>query len=170
MDTALNKKHSGTETEKEYEIIHLEKTKKGCGLCEKYSSTKAAGNNNIAVMSCEGGCLRGEISRRVANSLCFNYYPEKTARVCLGGAFTKDTGQRNMVRSAARVIALEGCSIDCASRMMNGVIPNLEPEVIHVDKYYTFNTTLFAINEVSEEELEKYTTEAVSKIKEIIAL
>jgi len=168
MDATNNTKQTVPVTEKEYEVIHLEKTKKGCGLCEKYSSSKAEENGLIAVMSCEGACLRGEISRRVANKICFEDSKENIARVCLGGAFTKDTGQRNMVRSAKRVIALEGCFIECASRMMKGVIPNLAPEVILVDKYYTFDKNLFAINDVSEDELIKYSNEATSNIKKLI--
>jgi uncharacterized metal-binding protein len=157
--------NAGTFSEKEYELIHLEKTKVVCGLCESFSTAKAEQKNLIAVMSCEGACLRGEVSRRVANELCFKDYPEETARVCLGGAFTKDTGQRNMVRKAERVISLEGYAIQCASRMMKGVINDLKPEIILVDKYYIFDKNLFAINEVTEEELEKYSAEAAGKIK-----
>lgn len=153
---------------KEFEIIHLEKTKKSCSLCEDFAQTKSQQNDLVAIMSCEGACLRGEVSRRVANKLCFEELPEKTARVCLGGAFTKDTGQRNMVRSAKRVIALEGCLIECASRMMNGVIPELNPEIILVDKHYKFDANLFAINDVTEEELEKFSEEAVKNIKQLI--
>lgn len=170
MGTVINTQNSGTGREKEYEIIHLEKTTKVCGLCEKYSSSKTAENDLIAVMSCEGACLRGEVSRRVANSICFEDSKENTARICLGGAFTKDTGQRNMVRSAKRVVALEGCFIECASRIMKGVIPNLKPEVIIVDKYYAFNKNLFAINDVSENELARYSTEATDNIRKIIGV
>lgn len=157
-------------SQKEYEIIHLEKTKKACGLCESYSSEKSSNKDLIAVLSCEGGCLRGEVSRRVANKVCFEEYPEITARVCLGGAFTKDTGQRNMVRGAGRVIAIEGCPIECASRMMKGVIPNLNPEIIILDKYYTFNKNLFAINDVSDEELNRFSQEAAANIQNILGI
>ncbi len=152
-------------SEIDFEIIHLEKTKRVCGLCETFSSSKAQQKNLVAVMSCEGACLRGEVSRRVANKLCFEEYPDTTARVCLGGAFTKDTGQRNIVRKAERVIALEGCLIECASRMMKGVIPELKPEIIFVDRYYKFDKNLFAINEVNEDEMEKFATEALNNIK-----
>jgi uncharacterized metal-binding protein len=168
MDTTILEKQPVVETEKEYELIHLEKTKKACGLCEKFSSAKAAENDLIAVMSCEGACLRGEISRRVANKISFEDSKENIARVCLGGAFTKDAGQRNMVRLAKRVIALEGCLIECASRMMKGVIPELNVEIIFVDKYYNFDKNLFAINDVTENELVNYAEEALYNIKKLI--
>lgn len=164
MDTIINSKP----LEKEYEVIHIEKTKKTCGLCEKYTSSKAENKDLIAVMSCEGACLRGEIARRVANKLCFEEMPEDSARVCLGSAFTKDTGQRNMVRSAKKVIALEGCSIECGTRMMKGVLNDFSPEVIFVDRYYDFNKKLFAINEASEEELKKFTNDATANIKKLL--
>jgi hypothetical protein len=47
---------------------------------------------------------------------------------CLGGAFTKDSGQRNLVRRANKTIAIEGCFISCSSRMMKGVLPGLRPK------------------------------------------
>ncbi len=167
---STNQNLSNSSTAKEYEIIRLEKTKKSCSLCEDFASEKSAKNNLVAIMSCEGACLRGEISRRVANSLCFEEYTEKTARVCLGGAFTKDTGQRNMVRSAKRVIALEGCLINCASRMMEGVINELTTELIQVDKFYKFDKKHFAINDVTEDEITNYTKEAISNIKKILEI
>ena len=168
METTINPKQTNTQGEKDYELIQLEKTKKICGLCEQYCSSKTSQNDLVAVMSCEGACLRGEVSRRVANKLCFEEFPENTARVCLGSAFTKDTGQRNMVRNAKRVIALEGCTIECASRMMKSVLPDLKPEVVLVDKYYNFDKKLFAINEATEEELLAYSNEAACNIKKII--
>lgn len=135
----------------EYETLTIEKTKNSCRLCEDYAASQAS--KPVAVMSCEGACLRGEVARRAANILCYELAPEKTARICLGGAFTKDTGQRNLVRNAPRVVALEGCLIDCASRMMRGAIPGLEAEVIEADKLYEFDRNLFGIDEMSEEEM-----------------
>ena len=168
MDTNKCNQNQPGSSSKEYEIIRLEKTKKVCGLCETYSSSKSENKDLVAIMSCEGACLRGEVSRRAANKLCFDMYPEQTARLCLGGAFTKDTGQRNMVRSAKRVIALEGCPIECASRMMKGVIPDFNPEIVLVDKFYNFNKNLFAINDATEEELIKYSEEAAANINNVI--
>jgi len=106
----------------EYETVRIEKTKNVCPMCEDYSRAQAA--KPIVVMSCEGACLRGEVARRAANLICYTLAPEKTVRLCLGGAFTKDTGQRGLARNGSRIIALEGCFIECASRMMKGVIPS----------------------------------------------
>lgn len=139
------------QTSATHETVTIEKTRKSCSLCEDYAASQAS--KPVAVMSCEGACLRGEVARRAANILCYELAPEKTARICLGGAFTKDTGQRNLVRNAPRVVALEGCLIECASRMMKGAISGLNAEVIQADKLYEFDRELFGIDEMSEEEM-----------------
>lgn len=149
-----------------YETILIEKTKNVCPMCENYS--KANSGKEVAIMSCEGACLRGEISRQTANLICYSLAKEKTVRICLGGAFTKDTGQRNLVRSASRVFALEGCFINCASRMMQGVIPELKPEVVIVDRLYDFDRKLFGIDEMPQEEILKHSNTAANKILELL--
>lgn len=145
-----------------YETVLLEQTHNVCPMCEDYAKKQAS--KPVAIMSCEGACLRGEVARRAANLICHSLAPEKTVRVCLGGAFTKDTGQRNLVRKAKRVIALEGCFINCSSRMMKGVISELEPEVIVADKLYDFDRTLFGIDEMSEDKIKIHSQEVAMKV------
>lgn len=94
----------------EFEIVKMEKTSNACPMCESYAKEQAS--KPIAIMCCEGGCLRGEIARQAANLVCHRMAPDKTVRVCLGGAFTKNTGQRNLVRNAKELVALEGCFIE----------------------------------------------------------
>ncbi len=130
------------------ELVRIRKTDRSCALCEDYA--KEHGDKPIAVLSCEGACLRGEISRLTANAVC-RMLPEKTVRICLGGAFTKDTGQRGLVRNASRVVALEGCPIECASRMMEGVLPERAFEVIHTDRLARFDKGLFGIDALSHD-------------------
>jgi uncharacterized metal-binding protein len=93
------------------------------------------------------------VARQAANFLCHSLAPNQTVRICLGGAFTKDTGQRSLVRNAPRVIALEGCFLNCSSRMMRGVISDLEPEIIIADRLYNFDRRLFGIDEMLPEEI-----------------
>jgi uncharacterized metal-binding protein len=147
---------------RDYETVRIEKTGNVCPFCEDYAKDQAS--KPVAIMSCEGACLRGEVARRAANIICHSLAPDKTVRICLGSAFTKDTGQRNLVRKAKRVIALEGCFINCSSRMMKGVIEELEPEVMIADKFYSFNRSLFGINEMSEDEINTHSQEVAKKI------
>ena len=96
-------------------------------------------------MCCEGACLRGEVARRASSLLCHRLAPEKTVRLCLGGAFTKDSGQRRLVKGASRVIAVEGCFLECATRTMEGVVPDLPAEVVIADKLYEFDRRLDSV-------------------------
>ncbi|MGE5412112.1 MAG: putative zinc-binding protein, partial [Clostridiales bacterium] len=87
----------------DYESIKIQKTRNICPMCEDYA--KAQVTKPVVIMSCEGACLRGEVSRQAANIVCHSLLPETTVRLCLGGAFTKDGGQRNLVRNAQKVVA-----------------------------------------------------------------
>jgi uncharacterized metal-binding protein len=145
-----------------HETIRIRKTKAGCGLCEDYAAREAT--KPIVVMSCEGACLRGELARLTANYLCDDLAPERTARLCLGGAFTKDTGQRNLARRASRVLAVEGCPIACATRMMEGVLPDLKPEVFLIPNLTRFDPSLFSIKEMPEEERKRQSFQAAAEI------
>lgn len=158
---------SGCETnENDFELVKIEKTRNVCSMCEDFAKEQIEKKTPVAVMSCEGACLRGEIARQAANLICFKHLPQKTARICLGGAFTKNTGQRNLVRTAPSVISLEGCPIECGARMMKGVISGLKPEVVMVDRLVDFDKKLFAINDLPEEKIKELAQDAANKIIE----
>ena len=146
----------------EYETVQIEKTANVCPLCEDYAKRQAS--KPVVVMSCEGGCLRGEVARRAANLLTFELAPEKTARLCLGGAFTKETGQRALARNARRVIAIEGCFIECATRMIKGVVPRLNPEVIIADRLYDLDRKLFGIDEMPDAQIDAHAREVANAV------
>ncbi len=146
----------------EFETVTIQKTDKVCPMCEEYARREAS--KPVVVMACEGACLRGEIARQAANILCFELAPEKTARLCLGGAFTKDTGQRQLARNAPKLLAIEGCFIECATRMMKGVAPGLAPEVVIADRLCDFDRRLFGINEMPEGEIRQHAREVAEKI------
>lgn len=139
------------EKKPDHEVVRIEKVEAGCSLCEDYAEKQKG--KPVAVMSCEGACLRGEISRQAANILCHALAPGKTVRICLGGAFTKNTGQRGLVRNAPRLLALEGCPINCSSRMMRGAIEGLTPEIVHTDQLCEFDRKLFGLDEMPPEEI-----------------
>ena len=102
------------------------------------------------------------MARRAANLLTSELAPEKTARLCLGGAFTKDTGQRALARNASRVVAIEGCFIKCATRMMKGVVPGLNPEVVIADRLYDFDRKLFGIDEMPDAQISAHAREVAN--------
>ena len=137
-----------------YIVARMKKTANVCPMCEDYAARNR--EKKIAVMCCEGACLRGEVARQAANILCHELLPDKTARRCLGGAFTKETGQRTLVKNAWCVLAVEGCFINCASRMMGGVIDGLKTEVVVADRLYEFDRSLFGIDELPKAEIEAH--------------
>ena len=147
----------------EYEVVHIAKTPNYCGLCDDYAQSQAS--KPVAVLCCEGGCLRGDVARQAANHLCHVLLPTQTVRICLGGAFTKDSGQRDLVRHAAKVLALEGCAVDCATRMMQGVV-DTPISVICVDELYEFDRSLFGINELPEAEIKRHGISVATQIAE----
>jgi uncharacterized metal-binding protein len=156
----------GNEKKASHEVVQIEKTKNSCGLCEEYAEREQA--KPVAVLCCEGACLRGEIARQAANLLCHELLPEQTVRICLGGAFTKDTGQRALVRNAPRVVALEGCHINCASRMMQGVLGELTPEVIVTDRLCDFDRQLFGSNELPPAEIAGLARTVAGKVAQLL--
>lgn len=137
------------------ENINIEVMEDSCYVCEDYSELHSTNPSKIAIISCEGACARGEVSRLAANIIAHKLSPDNTVRICLGAAFTKDAGQRNLVRRADKVIVIEGCFINCASRMMEGVLSELNPIVIDASSIYNVDLP-FGINEVNEDEIKKY--------------
>lgn len=157
---------SNAESNDGHEVVRIEKTKNNCRPCEDDAERQKS--KPVAVMSCEGACLRGEVARQAANILCHSLAPEKTARICLGSAFTKDTGQRALVRNATQVIALEGCFINCSSRMMNAAIDGITPEVIVTDRLYDFDRRLFGIYEMPPEQIQAHAHVVAQKIADTL--
>ena len=151
----------------DFEIIRLERPVGSCRLCEDYAAREAG--KPIVVMACEGACLRGELARLAANLICETLAPERTARLCLGGAFTKDTGQRALARNAARLVAIEGCPVACGSRMMKAVLPGLEPEIHWIHKLTHFDPSLFSASEMPEPERKRQAASAAEAILAALA-
>lgn len=160
--TSCCKSNKSEEKSDEYEVARMAKARNHCRLCDDYAERQRA--KPVAVLCCEGACLRGEVARQAANILCHTLAPAETARICLGGAFTKESGQRDLVRKAPRLLALEGCSVNCASRMMQGVIDGLEAEVILVDRLYDFDRKLFGIEELAPAEVQAHARSVAEKI------
>ncbi len=151
----------------EFETVQIKKTSKVCPMCEDYARQHA--DKAVIVMSCEGACLRGEVARRASNLLCHTLAPDKTVRLRLGGALTKDGGQRALVKGSARVVAVEGCFLECASRMMKGVVPELAAEVVIADRLYNFDRHLFGIDDMPEEEINEHAGEVANSLLAMIS-
>ncbi len=147
----------------DYETIRIAKVTGKCPACEDYAEKNSTNPPKIVVMACEGACSRGEVARRAANMVAHRLARDETVRICLGGAFTKDTGQRNLVRRARKVIAIEGCFINCSSRMMEGVLPELKPAIVRADLIYDLDLP-FGIDEVPDEMFTVYAHKVAEQV------
>jgi uncharacterized metal-binding protein len=147
----------------EYETVRIEKVTGKCPACEDYAELNSTTPPKIAVMACEGACARGEVARRAANMVAHRLARDETVRICLGGAFTKDTGQRNLVRKADKVIAIEGCFINCSSRMMAGVLPEVHPILVRADQIHEVDLP-FGINDVPDEMFTVYAYKVAEQV------
>lgn len=141
-----------------FEVLQLEKTEVTCRLCEDFAEN-ALKSKTTAIVGCDGACVQGEIARRMANHLAYNKNPEEYARICLGSAITKDTGQRKLIRNLKNLIVIEGCSVKCGSRLVKAVVPRTDIKVELISSYCDWDKSLFGMNEISHLELEKIATE-----------
>jgi uncharacterized metal-binding protein len=141
----------GGKKSEDFETISIRTTEASCGLCERY--VEARRDRRYAVVSCEGACLRGEISRQAANALCHELAPAQTVRICSGSALTKDSGQRSLLRDAAQVLLLEGCPVACASRSLGAVVPQMNKRVFDTSTMADFDESLFGIDELEPEKI-----------------
>ncbi|MFQ5834258.1 MAG: putative zinc-binding protein [Candidatus Thorarchaeota archaeon] len=108
-------------------------------------------NGTIPVLSCEGGCIRGEIARRAANIVARE---KNFGRACHGELFTVPySGISRWMRSADRIVLIDSCFLRYHGRIMENFIQKdrlieFNP-LFHYKKY----TDLFDTDSVPEEEL-----------------
>ncbi|MGE5404893.1 MAG: putative zinc-binding protein [Candidatus Saccharibacteria bacterium] len=92
-----------------------------------------------AVISCEGGCIKGEVARVAANILAYQLKRDDCVRICLGDAATGNSGMCELVQRAPDVIAIEGCHLACGTAILRTRIPDLKTTVIDASSIYTYD-------------------------------
>jgi len=99
--------------------IEVEATKAVCPLGEVVG-TQMIAEGQIPVISCEGGCFRGEIAR-VAAHLVSKEKPY--SRGCHGEMFTAPrSAMADWARKANKVIVIDGCFMRCHGRIMKNIV------------------------------------------------
>lgn len=104
----------------------------------------------IPVLACEGGCIRGEIARLVANIVAKE---GPFARACHAETFTvPDSAIAQWVKSAGKVVVIDGCFLVCHGRILKELVG--EDHMIHFDilPFYKKYTDVFDIDDVPETE------------------
>ncbi len=98
--------------------IEVEEMKAVCPLGEVVGDRMIA-EDRIPVISCEGGCFRGEIARLAAHMVSRE---RPYARGCHGEMFTAPgSAMAEWARKADKVVVIDGCFMRCHGRMMTNV-------------------------------------------------
>jgi uncharacterized metal-binding protein len=116
---------------------------------------EATGRSNIAeskipVLSCEGACIRGEITRLAANIVS----KEKSyGRGCHGELITvPDSAIARWIRSAEKVVLIDGCFLRCHGRILETMIDADKLVQFDALSHYNRYTDKFDYEDVPEKE------------------
>ena len=123
-----------------------------------------------ALFTCESACVRSDVAKLVAKEVCHRLPPERLVRLELDDAAAKKPCQRALIRRFARATVLEGCSIQCASRLLHDLLPNVDLEVIPVDQFYKLEGNPFVIEDIKLPKRTKIIAQAAEGILEALML
>lgn len=144
----------------------------GARICpegKRYVEKALAGPPKIAVMACEGGCIKGEVARVAANVLAYQLERENAVRICLGDAVTGDSGFSELVKRAPKTIVIEGCFLNCGTNIMKTRMPDFDPIIIEAIRLYSFDRNkYFEIFDIPRDEIEQYAKKIAEYIQQTI--
>jgi len=133
-----------------------------CSIGEKVARTNLE-MKEIPVLSCEGACIKGEISRLAAN------YLSKVSgykRGCHGEFFTvPGSGIARWIHESDKVVCIDGCFLKCHYRILQNIIP--EGKILSFDalSYHKRYQDVYDIDDVSEDERKSVAQEVSEKIR-----
>jgi hypothetical protein len=132
--------------------VEVQKTDGHCPIGETVGKRNIA-EGRIPVLSCEGGCIRGEIARLAANMISKE---AGFARGCHGELVTvPDSAIARWIRGAEKVVLIDGCFLCCHGRVLGGLLNNEQLVQFDALKVYKKYTDVFDIDEVPEQEREE---------------
>lgn len=144
--------------------IEVESMKAVCPLGELVGAQMIA-ENKIPVISCEGGCFRGEVARLAAHLVGKH---EPFMRGCHGEMFTAPkSAMANWAQKAEKVIVIDGCFMRCHGRIMNNIID--EKNMVQFDALSIYNknnkyTDIMLYDDVPEEERKELAQTVAEKV------
>ncbi len=129
--------------------LEVGETNKTCPVGEKVGKRNMA-EGKIPVLSCEGGCIRGEIARVAANLVVKE---EPYRRGCHGELLAvSHSAVAQWIKTADKVVLIDGCFLRCHGRIMKNLLG--EENLVQFDalSHYKKYTDLFDIDSVPEAE------------------
>jgi uncharacterized metal-binding protein len=144
--------------------IQVEGEKAVCPLGEVVGK-KMVAEERIPVISCEGGCFRGEIARVAAHMVAKE---EPYSRGCHGEIFTAPrSAMAEWARKANKVIVIDGCFMHCHGRIMKNVVGH--ENMIQFDALPIYNkdnkyTDIMLVDEIPEAQRKDLARQVADKI------
>jgi uncharacterized metal-binding protein len=144
--------------------LEVEGIKAVCPLGEVVGN-KMIAEERIPVISCEGGCFRGEIARVAAHIVAKE---EPYSRGCHGEMFTAPrSAMAEWARKANKVVVIDGCFMHCHGRIMKNVVGH--ENVIQFDALPMYNkerkySNTMLVDEVPEAERKDLARQVAEKI------
>ena len=144
--------------------IQVEQMKAACPLGEVVGN-KMIAEDKIPVISCEGGCFRGEIARLAAHIVAGK---EPYARGCHGEMFTAPhTAMAAWAGKAKKVVVIDGCFMHCHGRIMKNIVG--PDRMIQFDALPMYNkarkySDTMVVDEVPESERKALARQVADKV------
>lgn len=141
--------------------IEVESTTAVCPIGEA-TGKKMLAEGKIPVISCEGGCIRGEIARIAANMLAKE---EPFARSCHGEILSAPhTAMAHWAKKAEKFVVIDGCFMHCHGRIMKNLISEESLRIFDALSIYNKYTDVIKIDDVPEAARKETAREVADKI------
>ncbi|UCG78468.1 MAG: hypothetical protein JSV21_01130 [Nitrospirota bacterium] len=148
---------------KEVFTLGVTRTGRACAVGEEFGREKRE-LGDIPVLSCEGGCIKGEIARRAANIVSKE---AGFARACHGALFT--TPQSDLagwIRDAAKAVVIDGCPLACHGRIAENIIDKdrlITFDALSIHRKYA---ALMDVDDVPDEHINRAARQVADKVLE----
>lgn len=138
-----------------------------CPDGQRYVNKHLALPPKIAILSCEGACIKGEVSRLAANILAYQLERDASVRMCLGDTATGNSGMLELIKRAPEIIALEGCSLHCATEIVRLRDPSITTRIVDTSQLYKFDREkYFEIFDLPRNMIEEFSMNVAQVVRE----
>ena len=144
--------------------IEVEDMKTVCPLGEVVGK-KMIAEEKIPVISCEGGCFRGEIARVAAHMVAKE---EPYSRGCHGEMFTAPrSAMAAWAKKVNKVVVIDGCFMRCHGRIMKNIVG--DENMVQFDALSMYNkdnkySDTMLVDEVPEAERKDLARQVAAKV------
>lgn len=130
-------------------MMEVSKLNGHCPAGER-AGTEYLQQGKIPVISCEGGCIRGDIARLAANAVA---RVEPFRRGCHGKLFTMpQSALSEWMKNSGTLVLIDGCFLRCHGRIVENLLPDVKLIQFDAYSYYKKFGDCYSIDEASEED------------------